>query len=59
MGKIIMSYPDAYVASINLGSNFMHAVRSMKEAVEHHGPSMLICYCPCMEHGLKDMALTI
>lgn len=35
MGKIIMSYPDAYVASINLGANFMHAIRSMREAVEY------------------------
>ena len=35
MGKIIMSYPDAYVASINLGANFSFAVKSMIEAVEY------------------------
>lgn len=54
-----MSYPDAYVASINLGANFNFAVKSMRNAVEYNGPSMLICYCPCMEHGLKDMSLSI
>lgn len=57
LALICMSYRDVYVASINLAANYAHAVKSMREAVEHHGPSLLIAYCPCMEHG-QDMSET-
>lgn len=59
LGMIIMGYSNAYVASINMGSNSAHAVRSMREAVEHNGPSLILCYCPCIEHGLKDMSESV
>lgn len=56
--KLAMAYRDTYVASINLGANPMHAIKSMREAVEYQGPSLIVCYCPCIEHGLKDMSLS-
>jgi len=54
-----MSYQNTYVASINMGANPSHAVKTMREAVEFRGPSLIVCYCPCMEHGLKDMSESI
>ena len=53
-----MGYPNAYVASVNMGANYVHAVKTMREAVEYVGPSLIVCYCPCIEHGLKDMSLS-
>lgn len=51
--RIAMSYPNCYVASISLGGNMMHAVKSIKEAMEHQGPSIIIAYSTCIEQGIK------
>ena len=51
--RIAMTYPNTYVASINLSANPMHAIKSIKEAFMHDGPSIIICYAPCIEHGIK------
>ncbi len=51
--KIAMSYPNCYVASIALGSNFMQAIKAFKEAMEHEGPAIIIAYSPCIEQGIK------
>lgn len=59
IAAIAMSYNDAYVASVNLGANFMHTIKTLREAVEYNGPSLVVCYCPCIEHGLRSMAESI
>lgn len=51
--KIAMTYPNIYVGSISLGGNFMQAIKTIKEAEEHDGPSIVIAYCPCIEQGIK------
>ena len=51
--KIAMNYPDIYVASISLGANMMHAIKVFTEAEKHQGPSIIIAYSPCVEHGIK------
>lgn len=51
--KIAMCYPNCFVASISLGANMMHAIKSIKEAIEHKGPSLIIAYSPCVEQGIK------
>jgi len=51
--RIAMSYPNCYVATVSLGSNFMQTIRAMKEAMEHKGPSIIIAYSPCVEQGIK------
>ncbi len=51
--RIAMSYPNCYVASISLGSNIMHTIKVLKEAMEHNGPALIICYSPCQEHGIE------
>ena len=50
--KIAMSYPNCYIGSISFGANFMQTIKTMKEAESHNGPSLIICYCPCIEQGL-------
>ncbi len=51
--RIAMSYPNCYVASISLGADMMQTLKSFKEASEHNGPSLIIAYAPCIEHGIK------
>ena len=51
--RIAMSYPNCYVASISLGANMMQSIKAIKEAMEHNGPSIIIAYSPCIEHGIK------
>lgn len=51
--RIAMSYPNCYVASISLGANMMHTLKVFKEAEEHQGPSIILAYATCIEHGIK------
>lgn len=51
--RIACGYPNCYVASISLGANMAHTIKVMKEAMEHNGPSLIIAYSPCIEHGIK------
>ena len=48
-----MNYPNTYVGNVCLGYNFMQTIKVFKEAEEHKGPSIVICYSPCQEHGIK------
>ena len=51
--KIASNYDNVYVASVCLGANPMHTIKAMIEAEEHNGPSIIIAYAPCIEHGIK------
>ena len=51
--RIIMSIPNVYVASVSLKANMMQTLKAFKEAHEHIGPSVIIAYSPCIEHGIK------
>ena len=48
-----MAYGNVYVAQIALGANPMAAIKAMKEAESYDGPSLIICYSPCANHGIK------
>ena len=48
-----MSYGNVYVAQIALGANPMKAIQAMKEAESYNGPSLIICYAPCINQGIK------
>ncbi len=51
--KIAMNYPNCYVGMVSLGANFIQTIKTFKEAEEHNGPSIVICYSPCIEQGIK------
>ena len=53
LARIAMSYPDVYVAQINLGANMNQVIKAMKEAEEYKGPSLIIAYAPCISHGIE------
>ena len=53
LALMAMTYDHVYVAQIALGSNPTQAIKAMKEAESYHGPSLVICYAPCQEHGIK------
>ena len=52
--RIAMGYPNCYVASISLGANPIQAIKAFKEAENNDGPSIIIAYSPCVEHGIKS-----
>ncbi len=53
LGLMAMSYGYVYVAQIALGANMNHAIKTIKEAESYKGPSIIICYAPCISHGIK------
>jgi pyruvate-ferredoxin/flavodoxin oxidoreductase len=53
IGQIFMEYGTVYVASISMGANQMQAIKAMKEAESYNGPSIILAYSPCQEHGIK------
>ncbi len=53
LALIAMSYGHVYVAQISLGANPAKAIQAMKEAESYNGPSLIICYAPCANHGIK------
>ena len=55
MGMIFSTFGTVYVARISIGANPTQAVRAIKEAEAYDGPSLVICYAHCINHGI-DMA---
>ena len=57
LGMILANYGYVYVAQVAMGANPEHLIKCLKEAAAHKGPSIVICYAPCINHGLaKGMA---
>lgn len=53
LGRMMMTYPGVYVASIALGGSYMQAIQAITEADRHPGPAIVIAYCPCINHGIR------
>ena len=53
LGLISISYGNIYVASVALGASDMQTVRAFEEAESYDGPSIIIAYSPCGEHGFE------
>jgi len=47
-----MAYENVYVAQVAFGAKDVQTVRAFLEAESHDGPSLLICYSPCIAHGV-------
>lgn len=54
LGMMAMSYGYVYVAQVAMGYDQAQTLRAIKEAEAYPGPSLIIAYCPCIEHGLKS-----
>lgn len=53
LAQIAMAYGHVYVAQVAMGANPMQTIKAFKEAESYNGPSLIIAYSPCMEHGIK------
>ncbi len=54
LGMIGTTYGYVYVAQIALGANMAQAIKAIKEAEAYPGPSLIIAYAPCINHGIKQ-----
>ena len=53
LGLMAMSYGYVYIAQISMGANMNHALKAITEAENYRGPSLIIAYAPCINHGIK------
>jgi pyruvate-ferredoxin/flavodoxin oxidoreductase len=66
LGMMAMAYENVYVAQVAFGAKDVQTVRAFLEAESYDGPSVLICYSPCIAHGVdlsnnlrqQDLAVT-
>ena len=53
LGRMMMSYGYVYVASISMGANKNQTMKALLEAEAYPGPSLVICYAPCINQGIR------
>ena len=53
LGMIATTYGYVYVAQIAMGADQAQTLKAIREAEAYHGPSLIIAYAPCINHGLK------
>ena len=53
LGKMAMNYGYVYVAQISMGANMNQCLKAIKEAEAYPGPSLIIAYAPCINHGIN------
>ena len=53
LGMMAASYGYVYVAQCAMGANNVQFLKAVKEAEAYKGPSLIICYAPCINHGIK------
>jgi len=52
LGRMIMTYGNVYVASVAMGANYQQCLNAFLEAEAYDGPSLIIAYSPCINHGI-------
>ena len=53
LALLAMVYGYVYVAQVSMGANMQQVVKAFAEAEAYHGPSIIIAYAPCINHGIK------
>ena len=53
LGMMAMQYGDVYVAQIAMGASLAQTLKAIQEAESYPGPSLIIGYAPCINHGIK------
>ncbi|MBR4998659.1 MAG: pyruvate:ferredoxin (flavodoxin) oxidoreductase, partial [Clostridia bacterium] len=51
LASMLMTYKDVYVAQVSMGANPEQCVQAFREAEQYDGPSVVIAYAPCVNHG--------
>ncbi len=52
LAKMMMTYPNVYVAQVSLAANPMQVIKTFNEANSYNGPAIIIAYAPCISHGI-------
>ena len=53
LAAIAMSYGYVYVAQVAMGADYNQCIKAITEAESYHGPSLVIAYAPCINHGIR------
>ncbi|KAA6225076.1 MULTISPECIES: pyruvate:ferredoxin (flavodoxin) oxidoreductase [unclassified Campylobacter] len=53
LGQIAMTYGYIFVAQVNSSANYNHLIKALIAAEAYEGPSLVVCYSPCIAHGIK------
>jgi pyruvate-ferredoxin/flavodoxin oxidoreductase len=53
LGEMMMTYGNVYVAQVAMGADNAQLIRAIHEAEQFKGPSIIIAYAPCIEHGIR------
>ncbi|EGB16069.1 pyruvate ferredoxin/flavodoxin oxidoreductase [Pseudodesulfovibrio mercurii] len=53
LGRMAMTYGYVYVASVSMGADKQQLLKAFREAEAYNGPSLIICYAPCINQGIK------
>ena len=53
LAQIAMSYGYVYVAQVAMGADYNQTLKAISEAEAYNGPSLIIAYAPCINHGIK------
>jgi pyruvate-ferredoxin/flavodoxin oxidoreductase len=53
LGRMMMSYGYVYVASVSMGANKQQFMKAIQEAEAYPGPSLVLCYAPCINQGIR------
>ncbi len=54
LGRMMMSYGNVYVAQVGINADNTQLIKALREAEAHKGPSLIIAYSPCINHGIKE-----
>jgi len=53
LAQIAMTYGYVYVAQVSMGANYQQTLKAIMEAESYDGPSLIIAYAPCINHGIR------
>ncbi len=53
LAAIAMCYDNVYVAQVALGADYNQTIKALTEAEAHDGPSLILAYAPCINHGIR------
>ena len=53
LGRMAMTYGYVYVAQVDMGADHNQVLKAIAEAEAYHGPSLIIAYAPCINHGIR------
>jgi len=53
LGAMLRTYEYVYIAQVSMGANKQQVLKAFTEAESYDGPSLIMCYAPCINHGIK------